>query len=134
MSQESLVLVHDLSTEAVRRMSRVDLAQLEAEPESPIGRFDFHGCQCGVASFTGRPPWELHSAGDELLFILDGESELTVLEPGGRTTRAISAGQLVVVPQASWHANNALAGVTMLYMTPAEGNEHSWDEPVQSEA
>jgi mannose-6-phosphate isomerase-like protein (cupin superfamily) len=115
-------------------MTRFDLAQLEEEPESPIGRFDFHGCQCGVASFTGRPPWELHSAGDELLFIPDGESELTVLEPGGHTTRTISAGQLVVVPQGCWHTNKALVGVTLLYVTPVDGNEHSWEESVQSEA
>jgi hypothetical protein len=73
-------MVHDLSPEAVKRMVRVDLANASEEPASPIGTFEFHGCTCGVASFSGRPPWELHKA-DELLHILAGETELTVLEP-----------------------------------------------------
>jgi mannose-6-phosphate isomerase-like protein (cupin superfamily) len=132
MSQMSPMIVHDLSPDAVREMARFDLARLDAEPNSPIGRFAFHGCLCGVASFSGRPPWECHGAGDELLLILEGESELTVRLPGQQIVQVISTGQLVVVPQDCWHANNAPTGVTMLYMTPAEGNKHSWEEPAAS--
>jgi hypothetical protein len=57
----------DLSAAAVCEMSRVDLATVTEEPASAIGNFDFHGCICGVASFVGTPPWELHIGGDELL-------------------------------------------------------------------
>jgi hypothetical protein len=28
-----------------------------------------------------------------------------------------------------WHNNDAPTGVTMLYMTPVEGNEHSFEDP-----
>ncbi len=110
-------------------MVQVDLAGLDAEPESQIGNFSFHGCTGGVSAFKGRPPWELHRAGDELLFILSGRSELTVIEGGPPTVRTLSAGQLAIVPQGHWHSNDAPGGVTMLYITPSEGNEHSWDEP-----
>ena len=56
-------------------MVQLDLAGLEAEPESQIGNFSFHGC-------TGH-----------------------------------------------WHSNDTPGGVTILWITPSEGNEHSWDEP-----
>ena len=123
------MIVYDLGPEAVSRMERFNLAELGREPDSPIGRFSFHGCECGVASFVGRPPWEYHGDGDELLLILDGASELTVLADPGEESRVLTAGQIAIVPRAHWHANDAASGVTMLYMTPAEGNQHSWEKP-----
>lgn len=123
------VITHDLSPDAVARMARTDLAHATEEPPSPIGYFDFHGCTCGIGSFVGRPPWELHTTGDELLHVLSGECSLTVRDDGGDTTRMLHAGDLVVVPQGSWHNNDAPAGVTMFFMTPADGNQHSWDDP-----
>jgi mannose-6-phosphate isomerase-like protein (cupin superfamily) len=124
-----MVVVYDLDPESVAKMAQVDLATLNAEPESPIGTFSFHGCTGGVAAFSGRPPWEFHGAGDELLLILAGRSELTVLEDGDRDVRMLLPGQLAIVPQGHWHSNNAPGGVTMLWITPSERNEHSWDEP-----
>jgi mannose-6-phosphate isomerase-like protein (cupin superfamily) len=109
-------------------MDRADLANATEEPPSPIGYFDFHGCICGVASFVGRPPWEYHTD-DELLHILDGESELTVRRAPGDETRTLRAGDLVIVPRGCWHRNDAPSGVTMLFMTPTEGSTHSWDDP-----
>ncbi|HLX77550.1 MAG TPA: hypothetical protein VKR27_01600 [Acidimicrobiales bacterium] len=74
---------HDLNTDVVAAMAQIDLAVLGHEPENPIGQFSFHGCVGGVAAFRGKPPWEHHTSGDELLFVLSGESELTILEEGG---------------------------------------------------
>jgi mannose-6-phosphate isomerase-like protein (cupin superfamily) len=124
------VIVRNLDPETVARMVQVDLATLNAEPDSQIGRFNFHGCTCGVSAFRGRPPWEFHSAGDELLLILAGQSQLTVLEEGDSTVLFLSVGQLAIVPQGHWHSNDAATGVTMLWLTPSDGNEHSWDEPL----
>ena len=128
MNNDALI-VHDLSPDAIMRMLRVDLSTVEEEPPSPIGHFQFHGCVCGVASFVGRPPWELHTAGDELLHILSGESRLTVRTAGREISRVLRTGHLVIVPRGCWHNNDAPSGVTMLYMTPEEGNSHSWDDP-----
>jgi len=122
------MMVHDLSPQAVKGMVCVDLANASEEPASPIGTFEFHGCTCGVASFSGRPPWELHEA-DELLHILSGETELTVLEPEGATSRRLRAGNMVLIPQGCWHSNDAPKGVTMLWITPSKGNRHSWKDP-----
>jgi mannose-6-phosphate isomerase-like protein (cupin superfamily) len=123
------VIVHDLTTKAVRNMARVDLATVAEDPPSPIGQFDFHDCLCGIGSFIGQPPWELHTAGDELLHILDGESDLTVLEGEQERKCSLRAGDLVIVPQGCWHNNNAPHGVTMLYLTPRTGSRHSWGHP-----
>jgi mannose-6-phosphate isomerase-like protein (cupin superfamily) len=123
------VIVHDLGREAVAKMLQVDLTTLEAEPDSPIGNFSFHGCTGGVAAFRGQPPWEFHQNGDELLFILAGHSHLTVLEDGEKMSHMLGVGQLAIVPKGRWHSNYAPDGVTMLWITPSEGNQHSWDEP-----
>jgi mannose-6-phosphate isomerase-like protein (cupin superfamily) len=123
------VNVYDLSADAVARMARVDLATVDRKPDSLVGPFDFHGCDCGVASFVGQPPWELHNGGDELIHILAGEVELTVLTGLAAETRRLKVGDLAVVPQGRWHRNNAASGVTILFLTPREGGQHSWDDP-----
>jgi hypothetical protein len=58
------MILHHLGPEAVNAMTRVDLATVTEEPASPIEEFEFHDCTCGIGSFVGRPPWELHTAGD----------------------------------------------------------------------
>jgi mannose-6-phosphate isomerase-like protein (cupin superfamily) len=123
------VQVYELSAAAVARMVPVDLATLEDEPPSPIGHFEFHGCACGVASFVGQPPWEMHNSGDELLHILAGQCELTVLSKDTEEIRQLKAGDIVLVPQGSWHRNRTSTGVTMLFMTPRGGGEHTWEDP-----
>jgi mannose-6-phosphate isomerase-like protein (cupin superfamily) len=127
------VIVHDLGPDAVSKMIPVDLASATEEPPSPIGNFDFHGCVCGVGSFVGRPPWELHPTGDELLHILAGECQLTLREERGEITRTLRTGDLVIVPRGCWHSNDAPGGVTMLFMTPRDSNRHSWQDPAGQE-
>jgi mannose-6-phosphate isomerase-like protein (cupin superfamily) len=123
------VIVYDLSADAVAKMVPVDLENTTEEPPSPIGSFDFHDCVCGIGSFVGRPPWERHPGGDELLHILAGECHLVVREDGREISRTLRAGDLVVVPRDCWHSNFAPTGVTMLFMTPRSDNRHSWDDP-----
>jgi mannose-6-phosphate isomerase-like protein (cupin superfamily) len=124
-----MIAVYDLNPESIASMIQVDLAELNAEPDSPVGNFSFHGCTGGVSAFRGRPPWEFHGQGDELLFILAGESELTVFDGDQREVRTLRPGQLAIVPEGRWHSNSAPNGVTMLWITPSEGNQHSWSEP-----
>lgn len=123
------MIVHDLSPDAVRRMVPVELAGLTGPPPSPIGEFSFHDCVCGIGCFRGRPPWERHGRGDELIQVLAGEAELTILDDDGPVSRTLVAGDLVVIPEGRWHNNDAPKGVTMFCITPAEGNEHSWERP-----
>src|SRR6516162_11361869 len=110
-----MTIVRDLSARSVAAWPTVDLAHVSKEPASPIEPFEFHGCYCAAASFKGNPPWELHTTGDELLYILAGSSSLTVRGPEGEMLRNLRAGDLVVVPKGCWHRNDAPEGVTMLH-------------------
>jgi mannose-6-phosphate isomerase-like protein (cupin superfamily) len=123
------VNVHDLGPDALAQMIPVDLAQLTQPPSSPIGEFSFHGCTCGIGCFSGQPPWECHPAGDELLHVLAGVVRLSLLERGEEVAVTLEAGALAIVPQGIWHRSTAPEGVTILYVTPSEGSEHSWDDP-----
>jgi mannose-6-phosphate isomerase-like protein (cupin superfamily) len=123
------MIVHDLSPDALGRIARADLATLGGRPPEPIEPFGFNGCVCGVASFTGCPPWELHGDGDELLHVLAGSTTLTLRETGGETARILRAGDLAIVPQGCWHRNDAPSGVTILYLSPRDGGRNSWDDP-----
>jgi mannose-6-phosphate isomerase-like protein (cupin superfamily) len=123
------VIIRELDANAVSAMGRVDLASLVAPPPSPMEEFEFWGCTCGVGAFVGRPPWERHPRGDELLFVLSGSTTLTILHGSGPETAVLGPGSLAVVPRGIWHNNDAPEGVTMLYMTPSEGNEHSFELP-----
>jgi mannose-6-phosphate isomerase-like protein (cupin superfamily) len=123
------MIIRELSPAVVAAMARVDLSSLTGPPTSPLEEFDFHGCTCGVGAFVGRPPWERHNDGDELLLILSGTTSLTILEEPGPETRVLGTGSLAVVPRGRWHNNDAPDGVTMLFMTPSEGNEHSFTYP-----
>src|SRR6516162_4284214 len=127
--EERPMIVHDLSTDAVSKMIRSDLAGATEEPPSQIEPFDFHGCICGVASFIGRPPWEFHPSDDELLHVLAGSSQLTVRQGGEELVGTLRAGDLVIIPKGCWHRNEAPEGVTMLHMAPREGDRHSWVDP-----
>jgi len=123
------LIVHNLGPEVLDNIVRVDLATVKEEPASPIGRFDFNQSQCGVASFTGSPPWEFHADGDEMLHILDGECHLTLPQGETEETRTLKQGDVAVVPRGCWHRNRSPEGVTMLYLTPKQGNQHSWTDP-----
>lgn len=84
----------------------------------------------GVMSYTGLTPWERHPDGDELLLVLDGDLDVTVLSDEGPVTRKLRAGEAFVCPQGLWHRQNAEKSVSMLYGTPIETSEISMaDDP-----
>src|SRR5262249_8462068 len=76
--------------------------------------------QCGlfVGTFSGMAPWERHAAGDELLHILDGEADITVLTDDGPFQTTVRAGSVVICPRGLWHRQYSRKGVTQLSATP----------------
>lgn len=81
-----------------------------------LGIFDTGGVFTG--SFVGESPWERHIMGDELVHILNGETELTIMTDDGPETLNMKAGTLTVVPKGLWHRFKAPKGVTVLTATP----------------
>ena len=78
--------------------------------------------------FRGQTPWERHPAGDELLHVLEGAVEVTVLTDAGPVQRSVAAGSVLVVPRGAWHRQRAEEGVVLLFATAAETTDHSWAE------
>jgi quercetin dioxygenase-like cupin family protein len=87
-----------------------------------------NGAMLGMVRFSGLTPWERHPGGDELLYVLDGEVEVTVLGDD-RTVRAtLRRGSTFGVPSGLWHRQHAQPSVALLFVTPAEQTGTSWAE------
>ena|SRR5215510_6385114 len=71
-----------------------------------------------VGRYSGQPPWERHPQADELLYVLDGEIDVTVLTDDGPLHVTVGAGSIFVVPRGLWHRPVARAAVTLLSATP----------------
>ena len=95
-------------------------------PESTMRFFTaMDGCTIGVSRFSTNSHWERHPAGDELLHLLEGDAEITVLTDDGPTRTTAHAGSLFVCPKGLWHQIRPLSPVSLLFATPGEGIEHA---------
>lgn len=83
-----------------------------------------------VTKFAGLAPWERHPDGDELILVLEGGGEITVLTESGPVRSQLAPGRLFVCPKGLWHRAHADPAMTALYVTPLAGGEHSFaDDP-----
>jgi len=87
----------------------------------------------GVMSYSGLTPWERHPGGDELLYALDGEVEVTVLTDDGPVHGIVREGSAFVCPRGLWHRQLARKSVSMLYGTATETSEVSFEEDPRAE-
>jgi mannose-6-phosphate isomerase-like protein (cupin superfamily) len=88
----------------------------------------------GLGRYSGPSPWERHRNGDELLYVVAGEVEVTLLSAGhGEEREVLRTGCLFVVPKDRWHQLNAANGVSILFASPPEsGAERTRDDPRKS--
>jgi mannose-6-phosphate isomerase-like protein (cupin superfamily) len=85
-------------------------------------------CTLGVTRFSGLTPWERHPDGDELLYLVDGAVEVTVLTDESAVHVKVPAGSVFVVPRNLWHRQHARDRTALLFVTGA--TEISWaDDP-----
>jgi quercetin dioxygenase-like cupin family protein len=100
---------------------------LVSTPFARLAQFNHGGLFVG--RFTGRTPWERHRHGDELVQVLDGEVELTVMTVPRPTRVWLRAGSVVVVPRGTWHRQRARKPVTLLSATPIPTDISFADDP-----
>jgi mannose-6-phosphate isomerase-like protein (cupin superfamily) len=108
---------HDLATA---------IGRLPARPSGAfarLARFNHGGLFLG--RFAGQSPWERHRHGDEIVYVLEGEIELTMLAARGERRVTVRAGSLVVVPRGTWHRQLARTPATQLTATPTP-TDISW--------
>ena len=88
---------------------------------------DFREGGVYLAHFAGESAWERHPAGDELVMACEGETDLTLLIDGEEVTHRLRAGELIVVPKATWHRFRS-EGVKLMAVTP-QPSDHQAERP-----
>ncbi len=68
--------------------------------------------------------WEMHPAGEELLFCQSGRFEVLLEGPDGQHGVELGAGQAVVVSRGAWHRLRVREAGRMLFVTWGEGTRH----------
>jgi mannose-6-phosphate isomerase-like protein (cupin superfamily) len=86
-----------------------------------------------VGRFAGQTPWERHPDRDELLHVLDGAVDITLLTPDGPAEVSVAAGSVFVVPRGLWHRQLARGGVTLLAAVPDNSEISEAEDPRGSE-
>jgi uncharacterized cupin superfamily protein len=81
-----------------------------------------------VGHWAGHSEWERHPVGDEIVMVVDGATTIFFLTDEGEEEAQLGPGQLVVVPQGTWHRFETPDGVQVLSVTP-QPTDHSADRP-----
>jgi len=102
-------------------------APFASTPFARLAAFNHGGVFVG--RFTGLTPWERHRHGDELVHVLDGEVDLTVMTARRRVRVTLRAGGMLVVPRGLWHRQHARTAVTLLSATPTPTDISLADDP-----
>jgi quercetin dioxygenase-like cupin family protein len=108
---------HHLQTVLAGIDARPVTTSAEDEAAFPrLGAFNSGGVYVG--RFAGQSPWERHPDADELLHVLEGAVEITVLTEAGPVQTRVGAGSVFIVPRGLWHRQLAQPSVTLLAATP----------------
>jgi mannose-6-phosphate isomerase-like protein (cupin superfamily) len=71
-----------------------------------------------VGHWAGSSEWEHHGGGDELVMVLEGETTIFFLSDGDELGTPLGVGELVLVPEGTWHRFETPEGVKLLSITP----------------
>jgi quercetin dioxygenase-like cupin family protein len=128
-SHDLAALLQGLSRTTLRRSGGTMKgdATFASTPFARLAAFNHGGLFVG--RFTGRTPWERHRNGDELVQVLDGEVDLTVMTARGPIQTTLRAGAVVVVPRGLWHRQHARTEVILFSATPTPTDLSFADDP-----
>ncbi len=65
--------------------------------------------------------WEMHPAGEEVIFLLSGATDLIMDTPNGEEVVSLQAGRAIIIPQGYWHTARVLVPGDMLVITRGGG-------------
>jgi mannose-6-phosphate isomerase-like protein (cupin superfamily) len=68
--------------------------------------------------------WEMHPAGDEILFMLEGKATFVLELSDGLKEVALAAGRLLVIPKGVWHTAKVSEPARLLAITMGRGTQH----------
>jgi mannose-6-phosphate isomerase-like protein (cupin superfamily) len=64
-----------------------------------------------IGHYAGYSEWERHANGDEIVFVVEGETTLILLIENTEVSNKLGEGELLVVPQNAWHRFESPKGV-----------------------
>ena len=82
-----------------------------------------------LGHWAGHSEWEIHRNGDEIVMVIEGSTTLTMLIDGTEVPHTLRSGQLIVVPQSTWHRFETPEEVKVMTVTP-QPTDHSVERPV----
>jgi mannose-6-phosphate isomerase-like protein (cupin superfamily) len=94
-------------------------AQLAERTDLHEGRLVMVGGQS--ADWT---TWEMHPAGEEVLYLLSGALDLVLQNSDGDRTVKLRSGAAFIVPRGTWHRGILRSPYTMLSITYGAGTKH----------
>ena len=74
--------------------------------------------------YSGNSEWERHSAGDELVLVMEGTTTVVLRSEAQEELVQLAAQELVVVPAGVWHCFRNSKNLKVLTVTP-QPTEHS---------
>lgn len=78
---------------------------------------------CGADYSETWKHWEMHPAGDEIVYVLSGVVDVVLELPEGKKTVQLTERTLVVVPKGVWHTAIVHKPGYALHITPGEGTQ-----------
>ena len=76
-----------------------------------------------------RTHWERHLGSDEMIYVMDGETDIVTLTDGGPVESTIHAGSLFVCPEGLWHRLTPRPFVSAFYLTPSRTEGSAAKDP-----
>ena len=68
------------------------------------------------------PTWEVHPKGDEVVYLLYGDTDLVLrVGDGERVVQVNRPGSYIVIHKGTWHTARPRTRTGMLFLTPGEG-------------
>ncbi len=81
-----------------------------------------------IGHYAGNSQWERHSNGDEIVFVVEGETTLILLVKDKEIPNMLGQGELLVVPKNTWHRFETSKAVKIMSVTP-QPTDHSIERP-----
>jgi mannose-6-phosphate isomerase-like protein (cupin superfamily) len=81
-----------------------------------------------IGHYAGNSKWERHENGDEIVFVVEGETTLILLVDGKEIPNTLGSSELLVVPKNTWHRFETSKAVKIMAVTP-QPTEHSIERP-----
>ncbi len=104
----------------------------ESSDEEAAGAFamlsEYRDGAVFIGHYAGNSQWERHVNGDEFVFVIEGETTLILLVGGKEIPNTLGQGELLVVPENTWHRFETSKAVKIMSVTP-QPTDHSIERP-----